>query len=110
MTRDLQRSTLFQDATSPAREPGADAAKDASAAYHADRFVQDSLRVKITPFMLDTFAGEWEELRRAQSAHTTEMEALRAANRSLTAQVYVCFPWRGDKSVHRLIRVSRCPL
>lgn len=83
----------FQDSTSPAREPGADAAKDVSAAYHADRFVQDALRVKITPFMLDTFASEWEELRRAQTAHTIEMEALRAANRSLTAQVYVNLQW-----------------
>jgi len=87
---DFIKSALFDaylDPTSPAREPGTDAAKDTSATYHVDRFVQDALRVKITPFLLDTFASEWEELRRAQSAHTMEMEALRAANRSLTAQL-----------------------
>ena len=56
--------------------------------YRADRFVQDAIRVKVTPFLLDTFASEWEELRRAQNAHTTEVESLRAANKALTERVY----------------------
>jgi hypothetical protein len=55
--------------------------------YDADRFVQDAFQVKVTPFMLDSFAHEWEDLRRAQTAHAVEMENLRNSNRALAAQV-----------------------
>jgi len=58
-----------------------------TAAYQADRFVQDALAVRITPFQLDNFASEWEELRRQQTAHAVEMDSLRQKNRSLQAQV-----------------------
>jgi len=58
-----------------------------TAAYQADRFVQDALAVRITPFQLDNFASEWEELRRQQTAHAVEMDSLRQQNRSLQAQV-----------------------
>ncbi|KAF8332648.1 RabGAP/TBC [Cantharellus anzutake] len=61
--------------------------KDSPVHYRADLFIQDAMRVKVTPFLLDTFASEWEELRRAQNAHTMELESLRAANRSLTERV-----------------------
>lgn len=60
-----------------------------TALYQADRFVQDALRVRITPFQLDNFASEWEELRRQQTAHAMEMDILRQTNRTLQAQVYV---------------------
>ena len=63
--------------------------QDLTATYQADRFVQDALRVRITPFMLDGFAGEWEDLLRVQNAHALEMDSLRIANRNLSAQVYV---------------------
>ena len=46
------------------------------------------MRVKVTPFLLDTFASEWEELRRAQNAHTMELESLRTAKKALTERVY----------------------
>ena len=58
-----------------------------TAAYQADRYVQDALAVRITPFQLDNFASEWEELRRQQTAHAVEMDSLRQQNRSLQSQV-----------------------
>ncbi|KAF8313102.1 RabGAP/TBC [Clavulina sp. PMI_390] len=58
-----------------------------TAHYQADRYVQDALGVRITPFQLDNYASEWEELRRQQTAHTTEMDNLRQSNRALQAQV-----------------------
>lgn len=55
--------------------------------YRADDFVVDAFRVKITPFMLDTYANEYNELRRVQTAHAMEMDNLRTANRGLANQV-----------------------
>ncbi|KAG8987441.1 GTPase-activating protein [Tulasnella sp. 427] len=55
--------------------------------YRADDFVEDAFRVKITPFMLDTYSNEWNELRRVQTAHAVEMDNLRTANRGLASQV-----------------------
>jgi ecotropic viral integration site 5 protein len=69
------------------RECGADATKDTSTGYHVDCFMPHTLRIKITPFLLDTFVGEWEELHQAQSTHMMEMDVLCAANLSLTAQL-----------------------
>jgi hypothetical protein len=42
-----------------------------------------------TPFMLDSYGHEWEELCRVANAHATEMDTLRNQNRVLSAQVYV---------------------
>ncbi len=61
---------------------------DDAAIYRADEFVQDAFTVKITPFMLDNFAKEWNELRRAQNAHATEVDNLRTTNRAMTEKVY----------------------
>ena len=60
-----------------------------TARYRVDEFVQDSLSVKITPFMLDSYAHEYEELVRSREAHLVEMDKLRNQNRHLTAQVSV---------------------
>lgn len=40
-----------------------------------------------TPFMLDSFAGEWEGQLRVQNAHALELDTLRNANRHLSNQV-----------------------
>lgn len=74
----------------PTPKPGSEEKQDPNltAAYQADRYVQDALRVRITPFQLDNYASEWEELRRQQTAHAVEMDTLRQQNRSLQSQVY----------------------
>lgn len=64
-----------------------DQSTESKVRYRADDFVEDAFRVKITPFMLDTYANEWNELRRVQNAHAVEMDNLRTANRSLANQV-----------------------
>ncbi|OBZ66581.1 GTPase-activating protein GYP5 [Grifola frondosa] len=61
-------------------------------AYKVDEFVQDAVSLKITPFMLDTYAHEYDELVRARDAHRIEMDALRNTNRMLSSQVYVAAP------------------
>ncbi|KAI0081204.1 RabGAP/TBC [Panus rudis PR-1116 ss-1] len=55
--------------------------------YDVDRFVQDAVSLRITPFMLDNYAHEYEELVRTRDAHAIEMDALRNSNRNLSAQV-----------------------
>lgn len=55
--------------------------------YRANEFVQDAFSVRITPFLLDTFANEWQDLRRVQNAHAIEVDNLRTVNRNLTSQV-----------------------
>lgn len=58
-----------------------------STAYLVDEFVQDALSLKITPFMLDSYAHEYDELVRTREAHLVEMDTLRNTNRQLAAQV-----------------------
>jgi hypothetical protein len=55
--------------------------------FRVDDFVRDASRVNITPFQLDNYAAEYEELRKAQTAHIIEMDNLRNENRMLKAQV-----------------------
>ncbi|KAI8975841.1 rab-GTPase-TBC domain-containing protein [Trametes punicea] len=55
--------------------------------YRVDEFVQEATSLRITPFMLDNYAHEYEELIRARDAHKIEMDNLRNANRQLAAQV-----------------------
>ncbi|KAI0633759.1 RabGAP/TBC [Trametes polyzona] len=57
------------------------------ARYRVDEFVQDATSLRITPFMLDSYAHEYEELIRARDAHKLEMENLKNTNRQLAAQV-----------------------
>jgi len=56
-------------------------------AFDVDSFVQDAFRVKITPFMLDSYAHEYEDLLRAREAHAAELDSLRNTNRNLANQV-----------------------
>jgi hypothetical protein len=45
-----------------------------------------------TPFMLDAYEAEYEEMCKNQNKHAHELDLLRNANRSLSSQVYVsCF-------------------
>jgi len=55
--------------------------------YRTDEFVQDAFTMKITPFMLDAYAHEYEDMCRARDAHALELDALRNTNRNLSVQV-----------------------
>ncbi|KAI0737639.1 rab-GTPase-TBC domain-containing protein [Daedaleopsis nitida] len=55
--------------------------------YRVDEFVQDAFSLRITPFMLDNYAHEYEELVRTRDAHKLEMENLRNTNQRLAMQV-----------------------
>lgn len=56
--------------------------------YQVDKFVMEALQLKITPFMLDSYAHEYDDQVRTREAHLVEMDTLRNTNRHLTAQVY----------------------
>ena len=56
--------------------------------YRVDEFIQDAISLRITPFMLDNYAHEYEELVRARDAHKLEMENLKNTNARLASQVY----------------------
>ena len=62
-----------------------DAAK--TPVYDVDSYVQDAVSMNITPFMLDQYANEYDELVRTRDAQLIEMDALRNSNRNLSAQV-----------------------
>jgi len=57
------------------------------AKYDVDQFVQDAIGLKVTPFMLDTYAREYDEMVRTREAHAIEMDSLRNTNRNLSNQV-----------------------
>ncbi|KIP08382.1 hypothetical protein PHLGIDRAFT_104314 [Phlebiopsis gigantea 11061_1 CR5-6] len=56
--------------------------------YDIDQYVQDAVSMSITPFMLDQYANEYEELVRTRDAQMVEMDSLRNSNRSLMVQVH----------------------
>jgi hypothetical protein len=49
--------------------------------------VEDAAALRITPFMLDTYAREYDEMVRVRDARAIEMDELRNSNRSLSAQL-----------------------
>jgi hypothetical protein len=55
--------------------------------YRVDDFVNDAMSMRITPFMLDSYGHEYQEMVRAREAYAAEMDALRNHNRQLSAQV-----------------------
>lgn len=55
--------------------------------WDSDTFVNDAYMMKITPFMLDTFAVEWQDSIRQTNATATEIDSLRNSNRALNKQV-----------------------
>ena len=59
-----------------------------TALYDIDLYVQDAVSLHITPFMLDQYANEYEELVRKRDAHAIEVDSLRTTNRTLSNQVY----------------------
>ncbi|ESK97174.1 hypothetical protein Moror_6257 [Moniliophthora roreri MCA 2997] len=60
---------------------------DSSSKYRVDEFVNDAVSLRITPFMLDSYSHEYEEMMRQNNKHALEMDELRNSNRSLSAQV-----------------------
>jgi len=59
-------------------------------AYLADLFVRHAAMVRITPYMLDVYAPEYENSMRKWEAHVVEMNNLWNINRNfLTWQMYV---------------------
>ncbi len=59
------------------------------ATYRVDDFVNDAMSLRITPFMLDSYTHEYNEMIRVREAHAAEMDALRNHNRQLFAQMCV---------------------
>ncbi|KAG8747807.1 GTPase-activating protein [Ceratobasidium sp. 414] len=57
--------------------------------YRADNFVQDAFGIsrKFTPFMLDSYASEYQAKLKAENAHREEMDSLRTINRNLSQHV-----------------------
>ncbi|KAL5485221.1 GYP5 [Sanghuangporus weigelae] len=82
----------YIDVTSPTRPDEPNTSRNSlndegSPSYLIDKFVMDALQLKITPFMLDSYVHEYEELVRTREAHLVEMDKLRNVNRQLSAQV-----------------------
>lgn len=82
---DFLKNGLFEPwrAVTPQGEPDL----EAETPYRASQFVQDALQIRITPILLDQFAGEWEQMKREQEAHALELEGLRRVNAQLSLQV-----------------------
>ncbi|QRV94238.1 GTPase-activating protein GYP5 [Ceratobasidium sp. AG-Ba] len=57
--------------------------------YRADDFVQDAFAIsrKFSPFMLDSYASEYQAKIKAEHAHQEEMDQLRTINRNLSQHV-----------------------
>jgi ecotropic viral integration site 5 protein len=55
--------------------------------YRIDDFVNDAMSLRITPFMLDSYSHEYQEMIRVREAHAAEMDALRSHNRQLFTQM-----------------------
>ncbi|KAJ6586951.1 rab-GTPase-TBC domain-containing protein [Mycena vulgaris] len=55
--------------------------------YRVDEFVQDAVSLRITPFMLDAYRHEYEDLVRETNKHALEVDELRNSNRVLSASV-----------------------
>jgi len=55
--------------------------------YKVDEFVRDAAALRITPFMLDCYRHEYEDLMRETNKHTVLVDELRNSNRILSVQV-----------------------
>ncbi|GHJ89164.1 hypothetical protein NliqN6_5566 [Naganishia liquefaciens] len=69
------------------QEPDEEIDPPADSQWMTNDFVYDAYAVQITPFMLDSFANEWEGQLKVQNAHALELDTLRNANRNLSNQV-----------------------
>ncbi|CAA7261604.1 unnamed protein product [Cyclocybe aegerita] len=59
----------------------------ATSKYKVDEFVQDAASLRITPFMLDCYRHEYEDIVRESNKHATQIDELRNSNRTLSNQV-----------------------
>ncbi|KIM40114.1 hypothetical protein M413DRAFT_446268 [Hebeloma cylindrosporum] len=57
--------------------------------YLVDEFVNDAASLRITPFMLDCYRHEYEDLVRETNKHAAQIDELRNSNRALSNQVKV---------------------
>ncbi|EPT04982.1 hypothetical protein FOMPIDRAFT_1039829 [Fomitopsis schrenkii] len=73
--------------TNPPRASDESEQEKRDARYNVDRFVEDAFALKISSFMLDQYAEEYEEMLRTRNAHAIEMDTLRTSNRNLSVQV-----------------------
>ncbi|KAK0212657.1 rab-GTPase-TBC domain-containing protein [Desarmillaria ectypa] len=55
--------------------------------YNADEFVNEAVSLRITPFQLDTYGHEYDDIMREANKHKVEMDELRTVNRNLSAKV-----------------------
>ncbi|KAL0072388.1 GTPase-activating protein [Marasmius tenuissimus] len=55
--------------------------------YRVDEFVNDAVSLRITPFMLDNYSHEYDDMMREKNKHATEIDELMSSNRSLSAHV-----------------------
>lgn len=55
--------------------------------YRVDALVQDAVSVQITPFMLDCYRHEYEDLMRETNKHNQMVDDLKSTNRQLAQQV-----------------------
>ncbi|KAJ7647307.1 hypothetical protein FB45DRAFT_195045 [Roridomyces roridus] len=60
---------------------------EAQPQYRVDEFVQDAVSLRITPFMLDSYRHEYEDLVRETNKHALEVDELRSSNRLLSNSV-----------------------
>nr|XP_031863524.1 uncharacterized protein CI109_000774 [Kwoniella shandongensis]KAA5530596.1 hypothetical protein CI109_000774 [Kwoniella shandongensis] len=80
------QSDLFEVYRADGSSPS-DADLHSEEEWKANEFVRDAYEIRITPFMLDSYASEWEEQCRSQNRHALEVDQLRNANRNLSSQV-----------------------
>ncbi|PWN49932.1 RabGAP/TBC [Violaceomyces palustris] len=75
------------NSTIPSGQVPGNSTSERQKTYKTNEFVKDAFQIKITPYMLDTYASEFDEQIRAANAHRREVDALRLVNRNLAAKV-----------------------
>ncbi|KAF9029018.1 RabGAP/TBC [Hymenopellis radicata] len=55
--------------------------------YNTNEFVTEATSLRITPFQLDSYSHEYEDLMREANKRAVEMDELRNSNRMLTSQI-----------------------
>ncbi|KAF8873132.1 rab-GTPase-TBC domain-containing protein [Mucidula mucida] len=55
--------------------------------YNTNEFVTEATSLRITPFQLDSYSHEYEDIMREANKRAVEMDELRNSNRMLTAQI-----------------------
>jgi len=68
-------------------ESGEEGQTEKTTEYKVDEFVQEAVSLHITPFMLDSYRHEYEDMLRETNKHAAEMDILRNSNRTLSAQL-----------------------